>query len=250
MAGADAPVTPADALHAAGRLPADAVREMFDRIAPRYDLLNRLMTAGLDGGWRRAAAAAADVSAGGRALDLCTGTGDLAFDLAERVTELGEVVGLDASGPMLERARAKAAERGLAVDFVQGDALALPFPDGGFDAATVAFGIRNVDDLDLGLREMVRVVRPGGRVVVLEITTPERLRTLHGMWFDRVVPRLGAVVAGDAAAYSYLPASVRRFPPARELAARMAAAGLEDVRWRGLGLGIVALHHGRVRPSP
>jgi demethylmenaquinone methyltransferase/2-methoxy-6-polyprenyl-1,4-benzoquinol methylase len=220
---------------------------MFDRIAPRYDLLNRLMTVGLDRGWRRAAAAAADISAGGRALDCATGTGDLALELAHRVTPLGEVVGVDVSEPMLQRARRKAEALGVAARFVQGDMLSLPFPDGAFDAATVAFGIRNVDDLDGGLAEMTRVVRPGGRVVVLEITSPERLRALHGLWFDRVVPRLGALVAGDAAAYSYLPASVRRFPPVRELAARMAAAGLQDVRWRGLGGGIVALHDG-VRP--
>ena len=126
------------------------------------------------------------------------------------------------------------------------DALALPFPGDTFDAATVAFGIRNVADLDLGLAEMARVVRPGGRVVILEITTPARLRRFYGLWFDRVVPRLGRLLGRDGAAYSYLPASVRRFPEPWELAARMAAAGLADVRWRPLAGGIVALHHGRV----
>jgi demethylmenaquinone methyltransferase/2-methoxy-6-polyprenyl-1,4-benzoquinol methylase len=126
------------------------------------------------------------------------------------------------------------------------DALDLPFPDDEFDAATVAFGIRNVADLDRGLAEMARVVRPGGRVVVLEITTPARLRRFYGVWFDRVVPWLGRLLGRDGAAYSYLPASVRRFPEPPLLAARMAAAGLREVRWRPLAAGIVALHHGRV----
>ncbi len=230
---------------APGRLPAAEVRDMFDRIAPRYDRLNRAMTAGLDGRWRQAAAAAADLAAGGRALDCCTGTGDLALALADRVTPSGEVVGLDFAEEMLVRAREKAAARGAQVEFVAGDALALPFADDRFDAATVAFGIRNVSDLDAGLREMARVVRPGGRVVILEITTPRRLRAFYEIWFDRIVPRLGRLLGRDAAAYSYLPASVRRFPEPPELAARMAAAGLTDVRWRPLAGGIVALHHGR-----
>jgi len=233
---------------APGRLPAGEVREMFDRIAPRYDLLNRLMTAGLDRRWRALAAAAADVSAGGRALDCCTGTGDLALALADRVTRRGEVVGVDFAERMLERARAKAAvhPEGGAVTFQAADALALPFADGAFDAATVAFGVRNLGDLDRGLAEMARVVRPGGRVVVLEITTPERLKRFYSLWFDRVIPRLGRLVGKEGSAYSYLPASVRRFPPPRALAARMAAAGLAEVRWRPLAGGIVALHHGRV----
>ena len=219
---------------------------MFDRIAPRYDLLNRLMTGGMDGRWRQAAAAAADVSAGGRALDVCTGTGDLALALADRVTPLGEVTGVDFAEEMLARARLKAAHRDAPVRFPAADALALPFPDGAFDAATVAFGARNLSDLDAGLREMARVVRPGGRVVVLEITAPERLRAAEGVWFDRVVPRLGRVVGGDGAAYAYLPASAKRFPRPPELAARMARAGLRDIRFRTFIGGLVALHHGRV----
>jgi demethylmenaquinone methyltransferase/2-methoxy-6-polyprenyl-1,4-benzoquinol methylase len=229
----------------AGRLPAGEVRAMFDRIAPRYDLLNRAMTAGLDGRWRRAAAAAADVAAGDRALDVCTGTGDLAFALADRVTPSGEVVGVDFAERMLDRARAKAEHR-PGIRFEAADALDLPFADDAFDAATVAFGIRNVDDLDRGLAEMARVVRPGGRVVILEITTPARMRRFYELWFDRVVPRLGRMLGRDAAAYAYLPASVRRFPGPPELAARMAAAGLRDIRWRPLAFGIVAIHHGRV----
>lgn len=228
-----------------GHLPAGEVRAMFDRIAPRYDLLNRAMTAGLDGRWRQAAAAAADVAAGDRALDVCTGTGDLALALADRTTPLGEVVGVDFAPEMLRRAQAKAAGR-RELRFIAGDALALPFPDAAFDAATVGFGIRNVADLDAALREMARVVRPGGRVVILEITTPARLRRFYELWFDRVVPRLGRLLGRDAAAYAYLPASVRRFPAPPELAGRMAAAGLRDVRWRPLAGGIVAVHHGRV----
>lgn len=237
----------------AGSLPPEQVRAMFDRIAPRYDLLNRLMSAGLDRSWRRAAAAAADLAAGERALDACTGTGDLALELADRVTPLGEVVGVDVAEAMLTRARAKAAARGgraASVRFEAGDATRLPFADGHFHAATVAFGARNLADLDAGLRELARVVRPGGRVVVLEITKPERLaaaRAFYGLWFDRLVPLLGRAFARERAAYTYLPASVRRFPGPRALAARMEAAGLADVRWRTMGAGIVALHRGKVR---
>ena len=229
-----------------GRLPAAEVQEMFDRIAPRYDRLNRAMTVGLDGRWRRAAAAAADLAAGDRALDCCTGTGDLAFELADRVTPSGAVVGVDFAAEMLARAREKGEARHSRVEFRQGDALELPFADDAFDAATVAFGIRNVNDLDRGISEMARVVRPGGRVVILEITTPARLRPFYELWFDRVVPQLGRLLGRDGAAYSYLPASVRRFPEPPVLAAHMAAAGLRDVRWRPLAGGIVALHHGRV----
>lgn len=219
---------------------------MFDRIAPRYDLMNRLMSGGLDGRWRRLAAAAADISLGSRALDVCTGTGDLAFELADRVGPNGSVIGVDFSEQMLARATAKAAANGAPATFQVADALELPFGDSEFDGATVAFGARNLSDLDRGLAEMARVVRPGGRVVVLEITTPQRLRALNGLWFDRVVPRLGGLIGGDRAAYRYLPASAKRFPPPPELATRMTEAGLTDVSWRGFMGGIVALHHGRV----
>ena len=229
-----------------GRLPAGEVRAMFDRIAPRYDLMNRLMSGGLDRRWRRLAAAAADVSLGSRALDVCTGTGDLAFELARRVGASGAVIGVDFSEQMLERARDKGAARGSSVDFQQADALELPFPDDAFDAATVAFGARNLADLDRGLAEMARVVRPGGTVVVLDITTPRRLRALHGLWFDRLVPRVGALVGRDGAAYGYLPASAKRFPQPEALAELMTDAGLRDVRHRSFMGGIVAMHHGRV----
>lgn len=229
-----------------GRLPAGEVRAMFDRIAPRYDLMNRLMSAGLDRRWRRLAAAAADVSLGSRALDVCTGTGDLAFELATRVGASGMVTGVDFSEQMLERAREKATARGSSVAFQQADALALPFADDAFDAATVAFGARNLADLDRGLAEMARVVRPGGTVVVLDITTPQRLRALHGLWFDRLVPRVGALVGRDGAAYGYLPASAKRFPQPEALAELMTGAGLTGVSHRSFMGGIVAMHHGRV----
>lgn len=221
---------------------------MFDRIAPRYDLMNRLMSAGLDRRWRRLAAAAADVSLGSRALDVCCGTGDLTLALAERVGSAGGVTGLDFSEEMLVRARTKAADRWAPVTFLQGDALDLPFPDAAFDAATVAFGARNLADLDAGIREMVRVVRPGGRVVILEITTPRRLRALHAVWFDRVVPRLGGLIGGDRAAYAYLPASTKRFPEPGPLAAHMQHAGLDQVQYQTFMGGIVALHRGVVTP--
>lgn len=230
-----------------GRLAPTDVRAMFDRIAPRYDLMNRIMSAGRDRAWRRAAAAAADLAAGDRALDCCTGTGDLAFDLADRVPG-GAVVGVDFSERMVARACEKIDAREDVVRFEVGDVMRLDHGDDSFDAATVAFGIRNVSDLDGGLREMARVVRPGGRVVVLEITVPAHLQRFYGVWFDRLVPRLGALLGRDADAYRYLPASVRRFPPPPELAARLAGAGLDDVRWRTFAGGIVALHHGRVRP--
>jgi demethylmenaquinone methyltransferase/2-methoxy-6-polyprenyl-1,4-benzoquinol methylase len=238
--------TATEAGHRTGRLPADGVRQMFDRIAPRYDLLNRLMTAGLDRRWRRLAAEVAALPDGGSALDSCTGTGDLALELARRVGPRGDVTALDFAERMLDRAREKCAAAAAPVSVVAGDALDLPFPDGRFDAVTVAFGIRNVADLDRGIAEMARVVRPGGRVVILEITTPRRLRRFYTLWFDRVIPQLGRLVARDRAAYTYLPASVRRFPTPPELGARMSAAGLTDVRWRRLAGGIVALHHGTV----
>ena len=211
---------------------------MFDRIARVYDLMNSVMTAGLHHRWRERAADLARVGPGSRALDVATGTGDLAIELARRGAE---VTGLDFSEPMLELARGKAP----GVDWVQGDALALHYGDGEFDSVTVGFGARNFSDLDRGLREMARVTRPGGRVVVLEITTPQKppLSWFFRVWFDRVVPALGRV-AGDPDAYTYLPSSVRRFPGPRELAAVMAEAGLEDVRWLLTAGGIIAIHSG------
>jgi demethylmenaquinone methyltransferase / 2-methoxy-6-polyprenyl-1,4-benzoquinol methylase len=225
---------------ARGTLEEGQVRAMFDRIAGVYDLMNSVMTAGLHHRWRERAADLARVGPGTRALDVATGTGDLAIALARRG---GEVVGSDFSEGMLERARLKSP----AVRWEQANAMALPYPDDAFDAATVGFGARNFSDLGRGLREMVRVVRPGGRVVVLEITTPTRppLSTFFSLWFDRVVPLLGRAT-GEDVAYSYLPSSVKRFPGPFELGAAMHGAGLRDVRWILTAGGIIALHSGTV----
>ena len=227
----------------AGTLPEEQVRAMFDRIARVYDPLNSVMTAGLHQRWRDRAADMAALSPGDRALDVATGTGDLAIALSERVGPAGEVVGSDFSERMLELARAKAP----GLRFETANALALPYEDDSFAAATVGFGARNFSDLPRGLSEMARVVRPGGRVIVLEITTPQRppLSWFFQVWFDRVVPLIGRV-AGDPEAYSYLPNSVRRFPDARGLAAAMSAVGLVDVRWLLTAGGIIAIHAGTV----
>jgi ubiquinone/menaquinone biosynthesis methyltransferase len=220
---------------------------MFDRIAGRYDLMNSVMTAGLHHRWRTRAVDLSAIGPGDRALDVCCGTGDLALELKRRVGERGSVVGLDFSEPMLELARAKAADARLPVEYLQGNALELPFEDASFDAATVGFGARNVADLERAVAEMVRVVRPGGRVVILEITTPERppLSWFYAVWFDRIVPLLGAV-SGERDAYSYLPDSVRRFPRAAPLARLMHGSGLGEVRYRVLAGGIIAIHAGTV----
>jgi demethylmenaquinone methyltransferase/2-methoxy-6-polyprenyl-1,4-benzoquinol methylase len=226
-----------------GTLEEGQVRAMFDRIARVYDRMNSVMTAGLHHRWRERAADLADVGPGGRALDVATGTGDLAIALARRVRPGGEVVGSDFSDGMLALARRKAPE----LRWEWANALALPYPDDAFDAATVGFGARNFSDLDQGLAEMARVVRPGGRVVVLEITTPRRppLSVFFSVWFDRIVPALGRLADSDA--YTYLPSSVRRFPAPEVLAARMERAGLTDIRWILTAGGIIALHVGTVR---
>ena len=222
--------------HRSGTLPAEGVRTMFDRIAPVYDLMNRVMTAGLDQRWRRLAVRLT-VRPGDRVLDACCGTGDLA--LAARDAG-AEVVGLDFSEPMLERARRK----GPDLEWVQGDLLALPFEDASFDAATVGFGVRNVADLERGLAELARVVRPGGRLAILEITTTRGpLKPFYKLWFDVLIPLAGKVLPGGKA-YTYLPASVRRFPGPEELSRLVEAQGFTDVSHRLLAGGIVALHTG------
>jgi demethylmenaquinone methyltransferase/2-methoxy-6-polyprenyl-1,4-benzoquinol methylase len=222
----------------AGRLAEPQVEAMFDRIASVYDLMNSVMTAGMHQRWRERAVDLANAPA--RALDVATGTGDLAIALRERGAD---VVGIDFSEGMLEIARKKAP----AIDFRTGNALALDFGDDEFDAATVGFGARNFDDLDRGLSEMARVVKPGGRVVVLEITTPQKppLSWFFNVWFDHVVPLIGRV-AGDPDAYNYLPNSVKRFPAPHDLGGRMVAAGMTDVRWILTAGGIIAIHAGTV----
>jgi demethylmenaquinone methyltransferase/2-methoxy-6-polyprenyl-1,4-benzoquinol methylase len=222
------------------------VRTMFDRIAGVYDLMNSAMTAGMHHRWRRRAADLAELEPGGAALDVCCGTGDLALELSNRVGPEGTVVGCDFSERMLDLARSKATRRGAAnVRFEWADALDLPYGDGSFDAATVGFGARNLGDLDQGLRELTRVLRPGGRLVILEITQPRRppLSAFYSLWFDRLVPLLGTV-AGDRSAYTYLPESVKRFPSPHGLAERMAAAGLVRIHYLVLAGGIITIHAG------
>lgn len=219
---------------------------MFDRIAVRYDLLNSLMTAGLHHSWRARAADRAELSPGDAVLDVCCGTGDLAFELSGRVSPGGHVVGCDFSEQMLDLARKKAADRGVeSVRFEWADALQLPYDDGRFDAVTVGFGVRNFADRDRGLREMARVLKAGGRLVILEFTEPRRspFSTFYSLWFDRIVPVLGRLT-DNPEAYSYLRESVHSFPGPRGLGAKMDAAGFERIRWLVLAGGILAIHSG------
>ncbi|HEX3692345.1 MAG TPA: ubiquinone/menaquinone biosynthesis methyltransferase [Solirubrobacteraceae bacterium] len=247
---------PADA--ASGRLQAGQVQAMFDRVAGVYDLLNTVMSAGLHHRWRERAAELAHVGPGDRVLDVATGTGDLALELARRVAPGGEVIGSDFSEGMLARARAKVEAAGtqLRPTFEWGDALELPYPDDCFEAATVGFGARNFSDLGRGLAEMARVVRPGGRVVVLEMTTPTRppLSWFFSVWFDRVVPLIGRLTAlaararggsGQdtiAGAYTYLPNSVKRFASPLQLAAELERAGCVEIEYVLMAGGIIAVH--------
>jgi len=233
------------------------VRGMFDRIAGVYDLINSVMTAGLHHQWREKAVDRAAPAPGDSALDVACGTGDLTLELQRRVGTEGRVVGSDFSEAMLDLAREKGAAFKLeqpgtgAPIFEWGDALELPYDDASFDVATVGFGVRNFADLDRGIRELTRVLKPGGRLVILEITQPTRppLSTFFSLWFDRAVPLLG-LLAGDADAYSYLPESVRSFPAPEKLAAKFDTAGLEQIRWTILAGGIIAIHVGTKPGSP
>ncbi len=222
---------------------ATEVRGMFDRIAGVYDLMNSAMTAGLHHEWRERAVDRAQVGPGSDALDLCTGTGDLALALRRRIGPDGRVVGSDFSEPMLDLARHKSGEEGLPVEFGWADALELPYGDASFGAVTIGFGARNLADLERGLSEMARVLRPGGRLVILEITRPQRepLSSFYSLWFDRIVPVIGSL-AGDSDAYSYLPNSVRSFPDPQRLASMIDGAGFTEIRWLLLAGGIIAIH--------
>jgi demethylmenaquinone methyltransferase / 2-methoxy-6-polyprenyl-1,4-benzoquinol methylase len=227
---------------------AQRVRAMFAGIAPRYDLMNALMTGGRDQAWRRQAARLAAPAAEDRVLDLATGTADLALAFLEE-TPAERVVGVDFVQGMLQRARAKLRVRGESrVTLVAGDALALPFPDRTFGCVASAFLLRNLADLAGGLAEMRRVTASGGTVVALEITQPgvPLWREAFRLYFHHVVPALGALVSGDRAAYTYLPQSVDRFVSPQELARLMLDVGLWDVKITRLGLGTVTIHVGRV----
>ena len=223
-----------------------AIREMFDRIADRYDRMNTLMTAGLDAGWRRATIAAAELSPGKRVLDLACGTGMLTRAAAAAIGPSGEAIGLDASTRMLERARQVRPKAGGApIRWLTGDAMHLPLDDASVDAVLIGFGLRNLPDFGAAVAEMARVTRPGGRVVILEIAHPRAAgpRLVHGLWFRRVVPLLGRLT-GRGAAYAYLPASLDDYPSPEAIGRLMAAAGWVRVRWRWLRGGMTTLHVG------
>jgi demethylmenaquinone methyltransferase / 2-methoxy-6-polyprenyl-1,4-benzoquinol methylase len=244
-------VKPGDDMKPAGAAKVDAtpepgkIRHMFDGIAGSYDKLNDLMTAGLHHRWREMGVLLSGVGPGSAALDVCCGTGDFAFALRRAVGPQGRVVGTDVSEEMLKVAREKSGRNQLYVDFRFGDVLDLPFADGEFDACTVGFGIRNVPDITRAFSEMRRVCKPGGRVVCLEITQPQIpvFKQFYGLWFNHAVPVLGRIAAGDESAYSYLPASVRRFPAPEALKALMQEAGLRNVRYQLLAGGIIAVHY-------
>ena len=221
------------------------VHEMFSSIARRYDLLNTVLSFGFDKGWRRDATKAAFAGGATRVLDVATGTADLALALKKYRPE-AEIIGVDFALAMLQIGRRKAREQGLAVKLEQGDGLALPYPDSSFGALTIAYGLRNFTDLDKGLAEFYRVLKPGGRVVVLEFPPPPKglFGNLFRFYFLQVLPRLGGLVSGRKSAYTYLPDSVLKFPPPDVLADRMAQAGFSNVRYKLQTFGVSALHTG------
>jgi demethylmenaquinone methyltransferase / 2-methoxy-6-polyprenyl-1,4-benzoquinol methylase len=223
------------------------VREMFATIAARYDLLNHLLSGNVDRRWRRLVAKTLSgilANRDARVLDVACGTGDLSLTLCEN----GEarILGLDFCRPMLAIAATKASKSGLSLPFVEGDALELPFADCSFEAATIAFGLRNLTSVDTGFKELLRVLKPGGRVAVLEFSKPRAplLRSLFGIYFTKVLPLFGGLISGSKSAYQYLPDSVSRFPDQNALCSLMTQAGFEDVTFRNLTGGIAALHLG------
>ena len=222
------------------------VADLFSRISGRYDLMNDLMTLGMHRRWKRQTAALAAQGLSGPAIDVSTGTGDLALELARRGVE--HTVGLDLLPEMVSLAESKAQTRGLsaAVTMMSGDALSLPFADGSFACATAGFSLRNMPDVERALSEMVRVVRPGGRVVILELSpmSPGLRSALFRPLFHYLAPLIGKLVAGDRSAYSYLPRSVDQFLEAGRLADMLSGLGLVEVSYRRLGFGTVALHWG------
>ncbi len=224
----------------------EQVQGMFDRVAGRYDLLNSLMSAGLHHRWRKRAADVAVLAPDASVLDVCCGTGDLTLELAGRLSPGGQIVGCDFSEPMLDLAREKAVERGAAgVRFEWADALSLPYDDDRFDTVTVGFGLRNFADWDKGLCEMARVLKPNGKLVILEFTKPTRppFSTFYSLWFDRLAPVLGKL-SDNPEAYAYLTESLNTFPGPRGLAERMDTAGFQRIHYRILAGGIVTIHSG------
>jgi demethylmenaquinone methyltransferase/2-methoxy-6-polyprenyl-1,4-benzoquinol methylase len=219
------------------------VQAMFDAIAPRYDLLNSLLSLRLHHRWRRVAARQATLKPGDHALDVCTGTGDLARELARAVGRQGQVIGTDFAANMLRLGQRKF---GQSVRFVLADTQALPFPSDSFDAVTVAFGIRNVADLETGIREMARVARPGGRVLILEFNQPTNplVAALYRFYSFRIMPRLGGLISGRRSAYTYLPASVAAFASRETISQLMERTDLADITVTELNLGTVVLHRG------
>jgi len=229
---------------------AEAVEDMFDAVAPRYDLLNRVLSAGIDRYWRRRAVRMLQDEQPRRVLDVATGTADLALRI-ERTLHPRETVGVDLSTEMLTRGREKIAQAGLSprISLLKADAAALPFDDETFDAAFVAFGVRNFEDLDAGLSDIRRVLRPGGTLVVLEFSQPRAfpIKQLYNWYSHHVLPRIGGVLSPDQGAYEYLPNSVAAFPDGTDFLQRMADVGYTDLEWTPLTFGIASLYRGRVR---
>lgn len=225
----------------------ERVKEMFAGVAPRYDLLNHLLSMNIDRSWRTFTIKTVPISGNAPILDVCTGTGDLALGYAAQAKEVTRVIGVDFCPPMLERARAKAQKAGLNVEFLEADAMALPFPDNQFQIVSVAFGLRNVADTRAGLREMIRVAQPGGRVAILEFSKPNNvlLRWMYLAYFKYLLPWVGQAVSRNAhAAYHYLPASVLQFPCGNAMVELLQEMGLHSVKFIPLTFGIATLYIG------